>query len=130
MIFSVNKTYTFNTLVPAILGLTYKNVTVAGVVDYRTACSFIQPDQMHAAIYPHLPTGTVDDCTKYDYLLLDTEAGGRTCLAVPWINTASVAIVSNESLRVVVKGADANDVTKIRNALIVLGYPDFTIEVI
>ena len=124
----INKTYTFNSLAPSILGTTFKNVTVIGIIDYQTATNYIVPDAMHANIYPHLPVGTPSDPTKYTYYLIRSENGSKTVLAEPWIDADSIVVSSSEVIKITINNVSQSDVSKIRNTLTLMGYSDFTLD--
>lgn len=124
----LNKVYSFDTLVPSLLGATFKNATVIGMIDYQTALNYINPDAMHARIFPYLPTGTVNDPTKYTYIIFKLESDIKTVLAYPWINETSIRLATTEYLKVTIKNAGPNDTVKIRNALVSLGYTELQFE--
>lgn len=126
----IKKTYNFNTRAPAILGASFKRAIVLGIFDYNIATNYITPETRHANIYPYLPTGTVDDPKEYAYILIQTESGDKTCLALPWIDESSVTLVATRTLRITAKADDPLVDTKIRDALLLLGVTDLTIEYI
>jgi hypothetical protein len=128
--FELNSVYSFNTVAPAILGLEFKRVTVLAVLNYSIANTFINIETNHINIYPYLPTGTVNDPKTYQYLLIKTETGENTVLAIPWIDLDSVTQVTTQSLILTVNNINSTDTTKIRDAMIMLGYNSFTISVL
>ena len=128
--FELNSVYSFNTVAPAILGLEFKRVTVLGVLSYSVANTFINIETNHINIFPYLPTGTVNDPKTYQYLLIKTETGENTVLALPWIDLDSVTQVTSQSLVLTVNNINNTDTTKIRDAMIMLGYNNFTISVL
>jgi hypothetical protein len=128
--FELNSVYSFNTVAPAILGLEFKRVTVLAVLNYSIANTFINIETNHINIYPYLPTGTVNDPKTYQYLLIKAETGENTVLAIPWIDLDSVTQVTTQSLILTVNNINSTDTTKIRDAMIMLGYNSFTISVL
>jgi hypothetical protein len=127
--FELNSTYNFNTLAPAILGSGFKNVTVLGIIDYTTALKYTSPETNSVNVLPYLPIGTPSDPKKYTYILFKTEAGAKIVLALPWIDQTSVIVVQHQTISVVLNQVIASDVTKIREALVLLGFTSFTITV-
>lgn len=127
--FKIGNVYNFNTLVPTLLGTEFKNVSVLGLIDYTTACSIINVDLMHRKIYPLLPPGTVDNPKKYTYLLVMTESGNKTVVAYPWIDASTIVLVDSVTITVTLANRNSTDAAAIRDAITLLGFKDFTIEV-
>lgn len=125
--FELNKRYNFNTLAPSLLGATFKNATVIGIVDYVTASSYINPDAYAANIYPYLPVGTIRDPKKYTYILLVSEIGIKTAIAWQWIDPASVVLVASTTLTITVVDVPVGTSEQIRDALLLLGINTFSI---
>lgn len=125
--FELNSVYNFNTVAPAILGLEFKRVTVLAILNYSVANTFINIETNHVNIYPYLPPGTINDPKTYQYLLIKTESGNDTVLAIPWIDLNSVTQVTTQSIVVTLNNVSTTDTVKIRDAMIMLGYNDFKI---
>lgn len=128
--FQIDNVYNFNTLAPAILGAEFKNATVLAILNYTVAKTYINIETNHVNIYPYLPVGTVNDPKTYQYILIKTQSGETTVLALPWINTDTVTQVTNQSIVVKVNNITNDDTVKIRDALILMGYSDFTISIV
>ena len=127
--FEIHKLYNFSTRAPSILGANFKSVKVLGIIDYNLASKYINPETQHVNIYPYLPTGTVDDPKKYTYVLIQTQSGDVTVLAMPWIDEASIALVESRNLIITVRDVDTGDDTVIRDNLLLMGFSDITIEI-
>lgn len=127
--FEINKTFTFNTRAPTILGATFKRCKVLGIIDYILASSFINPETQHYNVYPHLPAGTPNDPKKYTYLLIQTEQGDKTVLAKEWIDLSSVTLVTSTTLTITITNAANGDADNIREALLLLGFTNPIITV-
>lgn len=127
--FEVHKLYNFNTRAPAILGANFKSVKVLGIIDYNLASKYINPETQHVNIYPYLPVGTVDDPKKYTYVLIETQSGDVTVLAMPWIDQESIALVTSRDLIITVKDIGTGDDVTIRDNLLLMGFNDITIEI-
>jgi hypothetical protein len=127
--FEIHKLYNFSTRAPAILGANFKSVKVLGIIDYNLASKYINPETQHVNIYPYLPTGTVNDPKKYTYVLIQTQSGDVTVLAMPWIDETSIALVASRNLIITVRDVDTGDDTVIRDNLLLMGFSDITIEI-
>lgn len=127
--FELDNVYNFNTLAPAILGADFKRVTVLAILNYSIASTFINIETNHVNIYPYLPEGTVNDPKSYQYLLIKTESGETTVLALPWINLDTVTKITGQTLTIKINDVAGTDATKVRDSLILLGFTNFTISI-
>lgn len=125
--FEIDKVYTFNTRAPALLGAQVTRATLKGIIDYSVAVTFINVDLHHRKIYPALPQGTVNDPKKFTYLLFKTESGELTVFAYEWIDDTSIEVVDSTTLTVTLPGVSNSDANKIRDALNLIGFTNFTI---
>lgn len=125
--FSIDKVYTFNTRAPALLGAEVTRATLKGIVDYSVAVTLINVDLQHRKIYPSLPPGTVNDPKKYNYLLFKTESGEMNVFAYEWIDDTSIQVVDSTTLTVVLPGVSTSDANKVRDALLLIGFTNFSI---
>lgn len=126
--FAIGNVYTFGTRAPALLGALFERVTILGIVDYNIATTFRNVDLDHKRIYPLLPSGTVNNPKKFTYLLVKTESGEPTVLAYEWIDDATIEPVDSVTLTVTIPGVNNSDATKVRDALSLLGFSQFTIS--
>jgi len=127
--FELDGVYNFDTLAPAILGASFKKVTILAIVNYSVASSYINIESNHVNIYPYLPVGTVNDPKTYQYLLVKTQTGESTVLALSWINLTTVVKVTSQIIKITVNDVTVSDSVKIRDSLILLGYSDFSITI-
>lgn len=127
--FQIGKTYSFNTLAPSVLGTTLSNQYLKGIVDYTTANTIINVELMHRTIYPLLPTGSVNNPQTYTWLLLRSDNGTTTAIAVEWIDQSTVQEAEKVRLVANIPVADVSDAMKLRDTLTLLGYKNFTIDV-
>lgn len=125
--FEIDKVYTFNTRAPALLGAQVTRATLKGIIDYSVAVTFINVDLQHRKIYPALPQGTVNDPKKFTYLLFKTESGELNVFAYEWIDDTSITVVDSTTLTVTLPGVSNSDANKIRDALNLIGFTNFTI---
>ncbi len=127
MNFVVGNTYSFNTLAPAVLGASFNNAKVIGVVGYEVAITMMNVDLKQRTIYPLLPSGTPSDPSKYTYLMLQTESNIKVVIAVEWIDINTVALVDSVTLEIIIPNVVSTDANEIRSMLTLLGYSGYTI---
>lgn len=128
MSFIVKKTYTFNTLAPAILGSSYKNAEMLGEISYEIAITRENIDLKYRQIYPVLPPNTTDSPKTQKYFIFRTETGQLVTLCEQWIDMASVREVGGVNFTVSFKDAEPADKNRIRAVLSAMGYTNFTIS--
>lgn len=128
--FSINSTYNFETLAPAILGDKIKNAKLTSIVDYGMATKLFNPNSQHANVYTHLPPGTPRDLTKYVYYVFKTENNETRVFAREWINLNSAELVSGTTIRVDIYNISAQDQAHIRQLLLAAGYTSLNFQVI
>lgn len=126
--FEIGGVYSFNTIAPTLLGSDYRNVKVLGIIDYNIASQYINPHVRHADLYPYMATGIPDDPTQYNYLMVRLGSGGRTVLAIPWIDISSIEQVTITNITVTFTNAKNSDVERIRELLELNGFTNFTIS--
>lgn len=128
MSFTVKKTYTFNTLAPAILGSSYKNAEMLGEISYEIAITRENIDLKYRQIYPVLPPNTTDSPKTQKYFIFRTETGQLVTLCEQWIDMASVQEVGGVNFTISFKDAEPADKNRIRSVLSAMGYTNFTIS--
>ena len=128
--FELNSVYNFSTYAPSILSNDIKNALVLGIFDYTVASQFVSPSTKHATIFPYLPVGTIDDPTKYTYILFKSEAGTKEIFALEWINQSTITKKSSLTITVTVTGAQNGDEQIIRDSLILLNFKTFNIKTV
>lgn len=101
--FAIDDVISFNVYPSAILGSSFTRVKVLALLDAETAKLFgIDPVALHAAIYPTLPAPdkvTYKKYTDYKYIKVKLPNGTITALGLPWINMASVVVVTSATAR-------------------------------
>lgn len=126
--FEIKGIYSFNTIAPAILGNAFTNVKVLGIIDSVLASQFISPHIRHADLYPFMPSGTPDDPTQYNYLMVQLASGEKTVLAMPWIDESSIQKITVTTITVTFSNASNADVERIREVLALNAFTNFTIS--
>jgi hypothetical protein len=126
--FILGKSYTFNTKAPGILGISITNAKLTGIFDYDTAITYDNIDLKYRTIYPVLPTGTPDDPRSCVFYRFQSESGERIILADQWIDSNTVEVVDHIVFSVTVMEASLSDISRVRDALLSLGYVKFVIK--
>lgn len=126
--FELGKSYTFNTKAPGILGTSIKNAKLIGIVDYDTAITYDNIDLKYRTIYPVLPAGTPDNPRSCIFYRFQSESGERIILADQWIDGGSLEVIDHVNFTVTVTEASIQDMTRVRDALLALGYTRFNIK--
>lgn len=124
----IGKIYTFNTFAPSILGTTIKNAKLKAILDYESATKIEAVILKHRAIYPLLPTGTIDNPESYTYYHFQSESGEKIIIAEPWIVESTVEIIEHINLQVTLPGVSLSDTSRIRDALNAMGYSNYSIK--
>lgn len=125
--FALGGMYSFTTRAPAILGSTISRHTLKGIVDYNTACKHENVELLHRQIYPLLPDGTINNPSKYTYLLLRSESGITRVIATVWIVESSITLVEEITATIKLTLDSNDDLITVRETLTLMGFP-FTIE--
>lgn len=128
MDFQVGTVYKFNTLAPAILGAQFTGATLIAIMNYQTALAYINAQAIQANVGPLLPAGTPQDPKKYTYYQFQFENGSKSTFAAAWIDMNSVTVITDSDLQITIHGANDLDASRIRTALVILGYTNLVIE--
>jgi len=127
----INKTYNFNLYAPSVLGASYRNAKLIGILDYTSALKIKNVEQLHRQVYPYLPAGVINNPKTYTYYHFKYEKSGSyydLIVAHPWFIESSVVEVNSFNLFITVNNVSNNDIEIIRNQLRLLGY-NFTLDI-
>lgn len=97
----VEKSYTFITQVPAILGTDFTNAKVLGKLSFTAASRFSDVAALHAQLIAYLAPGTSSDARSLNYILIQTTGQDMRVLAEEWLVAQPVESGST-SVRMVV----------------------------
>lgn len=115
--------YSFTTIVPSLLGGTYVNAKVSGIVSYDAAKIFDPNiDAVQQAVLPYLAVTSSTKHTSYVYYVFTTQTGALKVFASEWINHDSVHENTLEFLDIRVSGASASDLPAIKHILGLSGW--------
>lgn len=129
LLFDLNKTYTFNTLAPSILGASVKNAKLISIVDYDSVIkhnNFV--DNTYANILSVLPIGTPTDPKASIYYVFKTEANTELALSQYWVDIESIQVVDFINFKVTITDASMGDMQTVRNLLLSAEISNFSIE--
>ncbi len=125
---SLGQTIAFEVFPSSVIGTRFNNAIVRGVVDHSGVTEF-NPAVMHANVFATLPSGSVDDFRKYNYLRLELENGNITFVGIPWIIANSVQVISNQDLVInIPKYGSHENQEFIKRMLLNNGITEFTID--
>ena len=125
---SLGQTIAFEVYPSSVIGTRFNNAIVRGVVDHSGVTDF-NPAVMHANVFATLPSGSVDDFRKYNYLRLELENGNITFVGIPWIIANSVQVISNQDLVInIPKYGSHENQEFIKRMLLNNGITEFTID--
>lgn len=135
---SINKRYSFNTLAPTVLGATYENVKVIGILSlesalkvqdvvtqYETLKDFISnlPDDPNVCTFIVFEKVTTTDAEEN----IDRET---IILAYEYIDINTIKEVNRVNLRVDIFDATTEDMAIVSTRLKELGYANFKVTIV
>ena len=115
-------TVSFEVYPAQILGTGFTNAKVMGIIDADTARRWIDPVTTHAAVYPTLPEGSINQYDAYLYLKIQMANGQTTAVGLPWIRKESYVVNEARRLQFIVENVSADDEPIIRRALSANGF--------
>lgn len=119
--------YSFNTKSPVFLGASIERAKLKSIVDADTARRFAPIDQLHAQIYPTLPTGTPNDVNASTYYIFEGMNKSTIVFSEDWIVESSIEVIEHIEIVVTVPRASLSDIQKVRTALSAANIKDFAI---
>lgn len=125
----VGKVYDFTVYPSTVIPGDYTNVTILsilGAADARLMGTDI--DALHAAVYPFLPTGTIDDAGSYYYLRVALSNGTTTILGITWIDLSTIVERSSVKIYALIEDASSQDVERARQCLLANGFTKITLS--
>lgn len=118
----VGKAYDFSVYPSTVIPGDYTNVTVLAILDADSARSIVDIDALHAAVYPYLPVGTLDDANAYYYVKVQLSNGVKTALGITWINQSTITPRVSTKIHVLIDNAATTDVERVRQCLMMNGF--------
>ena len=124
--FELNKIYNFNTLAPAVLGTSFTNMKVKGIMSASEAMKNRDIYTLHNNLLTTI-TGLPTNVNDLTFILFTNLDGVDTMLALEYIDTFTVVLVSTTNIRIDVLNTTTNDVSILRTRLLELGYTNINI---
>jgi len=125
--FSINKSYNFTTLDPAMLGASYNNMKVKGIVTFDEAVKYADVATLHNNV-KHVIPGLPSLPNDMTYILFVDPAGITKILAEAYIDPNSVVAVTTVNLQVNIFGVDSAMESIIRTRLKEIGVTTFEVK--
>jgi len=126
MAFELNKIYTFDTLAPAILGSTFTNMKVKGIMAATEAMKYVDVYTLHNNLLNSI-TGLPANVNDNTFLLLENPDGVTTVLAVEYIDPLNITLVTTTNIRIDVLNTTVSDIAILKTRLLELGYSNLNI---
>lgn len=128
MDFKINRKYNYNTIAPNILGSSYSNMTLIGIMSFSEASKEYDILSIHSSIRNQTANINVpvnaSDCT---YLKFKSPGGDFKIIAQEYITSSEE--VESTTLTITVKNYTSSDYIVLKNALEGLGYFDLDFNI-
>lgn len=122
----LNKVYNFNTLAPAILGTSFTNMKVKGIMTATEAMKYRDIYTLHNNLLSTI-TGLPTNINDLTFILFKNLDGIDTMLALEYIDGFTIKLVSTTNIRIEILNTSTNDVGILRTRLLELGYKNINI---
>ena len=127
MEFSLNKIYNFSTLMPSVLGTSFKSMKVKGVLTSQEAVKYRDIATLHATVLSML-SGLPKRIEQLSYILFENIDGEQLLLAYEYIDISSIVEVKTINIRVDIFDTNTEDINILRTRLVELGYKNIDIS--
>ena len=126
--FQIGSSYSFTTLAPGVLGASYTNAKVLGIVDYNVAVSITNVNYLQKVVYPLLPAGSPSNYEDYNYIIFSTSNNSKLVLATTWINENSIQLITGTNITVNIANGSLSIIPLLQQQLTAMGLTDFNIS--
>lgn len=129
MTFSLKKTYNFSTLAPTLLGDSYANMKVKGILTSENAIKYGDVVSRHEtvkSVIKNLP----DNVSDLTYILFESLNKENVIMPIEYIQTDSIEEVDAINLRIDIPNTTLDDMGILKTRLQELGYTNFSITII
>lgn len=124
--FKIKGIFNFTTKAPAILGNSFTNMRVKGIMDFEEGVKYRDIATLHSTVKPTIG-GIADDVKDLTFILFETLDGEDVLLAKEYINADSVAQVQSVNIRAEINNVTTEDISIIKTKLQELGYSNVTV---
>jgi len=125
--FELNKVYNFNTLAPNILGASFTNMKVKGIMTATEAMKYRDIYTLHNNLLTTI-SGLPTNINDLTFVLFSNLDGTDLVLANEYIDTFTVVVVNTTNIRIDVLNTTTNDISILRTRLLELGYSNINIS--
>lgn len=125
--FELKKTYTFNTLAPAVLGEKYQVMRVRSIMDYDNALLKKDVTTEFQTLKPLIPS-LPDNVRDLTFILFEDINGSDILFALEYINATTIKEVSAIDIRVEIRGVSSEDLSIIKTKLTEMGYSNLSVN--
>lgn len=123
----LNKTISFNTRAPGVLGARIENVTVTAILDYQIAAMLTDINAQHARVKSAIPD-LPEQAGAYNYARLVFRNGSDYIIGIPWIDANSIEVIGERSLFITIPRITDAMERVVRQALLQNGVDNFDIS--
>lgn len=125
----IGRRYSFQVYPDQIIGTDFTAVEYLGSID-ATGVSEFEPRNMHALIYPTLPSGSVDRFNGYAYHRFRLADGKVAFVGDIWIKENTFVVINNTEYHITIRGKSPGIENAIRDMLQRNNYTDFDIDIV
>lgn len=127
----LNDVVSFEVYPTAVLGGAFKDMVFKDRISPESARLFgADIYALWQQAYPTLPSGTINDPEKHEWLTFKTPSGELSILCAAWIKADTVAGTTSRVYTVQVGDGDTNFPQQARAALNAVGYYNITIDLV
>ncbi|MDQ6990759.1 MAG: hypothetical protein Q9M11_03405 [Mariprofundaceae bacterium] len=127
--FIINKSYNFTTLAPSILGASFSNMKVRGIVTIDEAVKHADVVTKHESVRALIPGLPVTPNNLVFIIFVDT-TGNIVVLAQDYVDPPSILLVTTTDLSVRIFNVDSSMEAIIKLRLKELGIANFTVTTV
>lgn len=125
----IGRRYSFQVYPDQIIGTDFTAVEYLGSTD-ATGVTEYEPRNMHALVYPSLPTGSVDRFNGYAYHRFRLADGNIANVGDSWIKANTFVVINSTEYHIVIRGKSPGIENAIRDMLLRNNYTNITVEVV
>jgi hypothetical protein len=122
---TVNQTYSFSTLSPAVLGSSFTNMRVKALMTVSEAIKYRDVSTLHTVLKNTIPA--LPDIGICTFVLLENINKEKVVLAYEWLDINSITSVTTTNIRIDLLNVTSDDLAILRNRMLELGYVNFDI---
>ena len=124
---NIGSTYNFHLLAASVLGNTYTNATLVGILDFDSAMLVSDVATLHTSVYSMLNAGTPRAAQDLLYVKIKTTSGEYRVFAMDWL-AGQPELVVTKTVSVVIHDIDLSTLSVLRAALVSNGFNSFDIQ--